>query len=150
MKSLYTKTITYFDKKNDKFKNNTSLHIQPRLITGACVKVTSYTNTLKKKIFWSFLYCLNTKQQHQKKRFKKMIERMRNLPVYKQENLTINCSSLSVILSHMIMLLLFKRVHLFAPPSRHTTLNSALQRALKHFNNACSTTRGSISSDPLT
>ncbi len=44
----------------------------------------------------------------------------------------------------------FKRVHLFASPSRQTTLNSALQRALKHFNNACSTTKGSISSDPLT
>ena len=41
-------------------------------------------------------------------------------------------------------------VHLFAPPNRHITLNSALQRALKHFNNACSTTKGSISSDPLT
>jgi len=42
----------------------------------------------------------------------------------------------------MIMLLLFKqKVHLFAPPSRQITLNSALQRALKHFNNACSTTR---------
>ena len=42
------------------------------------------------------------------------------------------------------------KVHLFVSPSRQTTLNSALQRALKHFNNACSTTRGSISSDPLT
>ena len=42
------------------------------------------------------------------------------------------------------------KVHLFASPSRHITLNSALQRALKHFNNACSTTKGSISSDPLT
>jgi len=31
--------------------------------------------------------------------------------------------------------------HLFAPPSRQITLNSALQTALKHFNNACSTTR---------
>jgi hypothetical protein len=50
----------------------------------------------------------------------------------------------------MIMLLLFKRVHLFESPSRQTTLNSALQRASKHSNNACSTTRGSISSDPLT
>ena len=39
--------------------------------------------------------------------------------------------------------------HLFASPSRHITLNSALQRAFKHSNNACSTTRGSISSDPL-
>jgi hypothetical protein len=49
-------------------------------------------------------------------------------------------------LLHMIMLLLFKqKVHLFVSPSRQTTLNSALQRALKHFNNACSTTRGSIS-----
>ncbi len=40
-----------------------SLHIQPRLITWACVKkkVTSHTGTLKKKISWSFLYCLNTK-----------------------------------------------------------------------------------------
>jgi hypothetical protein len=36
------------------------------------------------------------------------------------------------------------KVHLFVSPSRQTTLNSALQRALKHFNNACSTTRGSI------
>ena len=33
------------------------------------------------------------------------------------------------------------KVHLFASPSRQITLNSALQRALKHFNNACSTTR---------
>ena len=35
----------------------------------------------------------------------------------------------------------FKTAHLFVSPSRQTTLNSALQRALKHFNNACSTTR---------
>ena len=70
----------------------------------------------------------------------------------KQENITISCSLLSVILLHMIMLLLFfsKKVHLFVSPSRQTTLNSALQRALKHFNNACSTTKGSTSSDPLT
>jgi len=40
------------------------------------------------------------------------------------------------------------KVHLFVSPSRQTTLNSALQRALNHFNNACSTTKGSISSDP--
>ncbi len=46
----------------------------------------------------------------------------------------------------MIMLLLLKqKAHLFVSPSHQTTLNSALQRALKHFNNACSTTRGSIS-----
>jgi len=62
----------------------------------------------------------------------------------------------------MILLSLFKqKVHLFASPKLVTiicelvvwvqqTLNSALQRALKHFNNACSTTKGSISSDPLT
>jgi hypothetical protein len=37
------------------------------------------------------------------------------------------------------------KVHLFVSPSRQTTLNSALQRASKHFNNACSTTKGSIS-----
>ena len=49
-------------------------------------------------------------------------------------------------LLHMIMLLLLKKkAHLFVSPSRQTTLNSALQRALKHFNNACSTTKGSIS-----
>ena len=42
------------------------------------------------------------------------------------------------------------KAHLFASPSRQLKLNSALQRALKHFNNACSTTKGSISSDPLT
>jgi len=54
-------------------------------------------------------------------------------------------------LLHMIMLLLFKtKVHLFVSPRRPTTLNSALQRAFKHSNNACSTTKGSISSDPLT
>ncbi len=41
------------------------------------------------------------------------------------------------------------KAHLFASPSHQLTLNSALQRALKHFNNACSTTRGSISSDPV-
>ena len=44
----------------------------------------------------------------------------------------------------------FQKAHLFVSPSRHTTLNSALQRAFKHFNNACSTTKGSIPSDPLT
>jgi len=37
------------------------------------------------------------------------------------------------------------KVHLFVSPGRHITLNSALQRALKHYNNACSTTKGSIS-----
>ena len=42
------------------------------------------------------------------------------------------------------------KTHLFAPPSHQITLNSALRRAFKHFNNACSTTKGSISSDPLT
>ena len=41
------------------------------------------------------------------------------------------------------------KVHLFASPSRQLTLNSALQRALKHYNNACSTTKGSISTWPI-
>ena len=98
----------------------------------------------KEKDFLIISLLLNTKTVIKTQMFE-------NDPAYekftrlKQENLTISCSSLSFILLHMIMLLLFKRVHLFVSPSRQTTLNSALQRALKHFNNACSTTKGSIS-----
>ena len=68
----------------------------------------------------------------------------------KQENITISCSSISFIFYTWNAFAFQTKVHLFVSPSRQTTLNSALQRALKHFNNACSTTRGSILSDPLT
>ena len=81
-------------------------------------------------------------QKH--KTFSKMIQRMRNLPVFKAGKLNNQLFLAEFHLLHMIMLLLFKTAHLFVSPSRQTTLNSALQRALKHSNNACSTTRGSI------
>ena len=66
-------------------------------------------------------------------------KRFKNDPAYekftrlKQENLTIRSSLLNVILLHMIMPLLFTKVRLFVSPSRQTTLNSALQRALEAF-----------------
>ncbi len=43
------------------------------------------------------------------------------------------------------------KAHLFASPSRQNNTKFCTSKSFfKHFNNACSTTKGSISSDPLT
>ncbi len=80
-----------------------------------------------------------------------MIQRMRNLPVYSRKNFNDQLFLAEFHSStHDNAFASQTKVHLFALPSRQITLNSALQRAFKHFNNACSITKGSIPSDPLT